>query len=58
MEMGFEVFYAQATPSVEDSLLLPVDQIIELSAPSLAPSLCLYTALLPTIMIIESVSQP
>ena len=38
--MGFEVLYAQAMPSVAHSLLLlPVDQDVELSAPSLVPSL-------------------
>ena len=40
MEVGFEVSYAQAMPSVAHSLLLlSVDQDVKLSAPSLA--LCL-----------------
>ena len=40
MEVGFEVSYAQATPSVEQSPLLPlVNQDVELLAPSLAPYL-------------------
>ena len=40
MEAGFEVLYAQATPSVTHSLsLLLVNQDTELSAPSPAPCL-------------------
>ena len=40
MGTGFEVPYAQAALSVEDSpLLLPVDQDVELSAPSPVPCL-------------------
>ena len=34
---GFEVSYAQAMPSVANSFLLPVEQEVELSAPSPAP---------------------
>jgi hypothetical protein len=38
--MVFEVSYAQATPSVADSLLLlPADQDVELSVPFPAPCL-------------------
>jgi hypothetical protein len=37
---AFEVSYAQAMPSVAPSLLLmPADQVVELSASSLAPCL-------------------
>ena len=39
MSVGFEVSYAQATPSVTHNLfLLPADQDVELSAP---PAPCL-----------------
>ena len=39
MEVGFEVSYAQAMPSVTVHFLLPMDQDVDLLAPSLAPSL-------------------
>ena len=50
--VGFEVSYAQAKPSVAHSLLLPVDQDEEPSAPSLA--LCLYGAMFPTMIMHET----
>jgi hypothetical protein len=37
VEVGFEATYAQAVPTVAYSLLLPMEQIVELSARSLAP---------------------
>jgi hypothetical protein len=43
VEVGFEVIYAQAMPSVEHSLLLPVDQDVQVSAP--VPVLCLPAGL-------------
>ena len=42
MEAGIEVIYAQAKPSVAHSLLLPVDQDVEVLAPSLTPGLPTY----------------
>ena len=36
--VGFEVFYAQTMLNVAHSLLLPSDQDVELSAPSLVSS--------------------
>ena len=40
MGVAFEVSYAQATPNrAHTVLLLPVAQVVELSAPSLAPCL-------------------
>jgi hypothetical protein len=45
--VGFEVSYAQAMTTVTHSLLLlPADQDVELSAPSLAPCLpvCCHTS--------------
>ena len=41
MEVGFEISYAQAPPSVEHlvSSLLPADQVVELPAPPPAPCL-------------------
>jgi hypothetical protein len=39
MGVGLEVPYTQATLSVAHSLLLPVDQDLELSAPSQEPCL-------------------
>jgi hypothetical protein len=38
-EAGFEVLYAQASPSVTVPSLVPVDQDVELSASLPAPSL-------------------
>ena len=54
MEVGFEVSYAQATPSVTHSLLLllPSDQDVELSV-FLQHCVCLDAAMLPTVMIMD-----
>ena len=53
---GFEVSEAQARPSII-LFLLPVDQDVELSAPSLAPCLpaCHHASL---VMIIDQTSEP
>jgi hypothetical protein len=45
LDLSFEVLYTQATPGVAHSLLLlPLDQDVDLSAPSSAPRLpgCLH----------------
>ena len=39
MEVGFEMSYVQATPSVSIHSLVPSDHDVELSAPSPAPCL-------------------
>jgi hypothetical protein len=51
-EVGFEVSNVQAMPSVVHSLLLlPVDQVVELSVP-IPAHVCLDAAMFPTIMMV------